>query len=221
MTTARTNAALSLALAAAALLGGCIIPITITEMMFPKSKVKAKFELPKKKTILVFPDDMGRRLNYPPVKRALAQKLNELILEKKLAAATVDHSQLMDLRNAEPGFNRLSVATVGRRLGADLVIYVDIDEFSLKETPMGTLWRGRFGGKVRVVDVQKGRLWPNESAGYPVRVAEPTTENTSETYGVELARTLARELAEEISGLFTSHYVDRHRPPPRERPFDE
>jgi hypothetical protein len=213
MTTARMKAVmLILSLAAAVLLAGCIVPLTLAEMLFPKSKVEAKFKLPPEKTVLVFPDDMTKPVNYPPVKRALAQKLNELLMEKKLAAAVVEHDKLMDLRKAQPDFNRLSVATVGRRLGADLVIYVDIEEFSLKETPMGTLWRGRFEGKVRVVDVKKGRLWPDESAGYPVRVTEPTTENTSETYGAELSRKLARRLAGEICDLFTSHYVSRHRP---------
>lgn len=223
MTTSRlASAALAVVAAtAAALLGGCLLPLTLGEMLFPKSRVKPLFELPEKKTMLVFPDDLHRRVNYPPVKRAVARKLNEMIVDKRLALAVVDYDKLTDLRSAEPEFNRLSVATIGRKLGADLVIYVDITEFSLRDSPVGTLWRGRFGGKVRVVDVQQGRLWPDESAGHPVRVFEPTTENSSETYGAELSRKLATRLAEEICGLFTSHYVDRHRPKEPQPSFED
>lgn len=217
MSTALTGATL----ASAMLLGGCIIPLTIAELMFPKSKVKPLFELPGKRTALVFPDDMQRPVNYPPVKRALARKLNELLMESKLASAVVAYDKLTDLRSAEPDFNRLAVATIARKLGADLVIYVDITEFSLKDSPVGTLWRGRFGGKVRVVDVDKGRLWPDASAGHPVRVIEPLTENSSEIYGAELSRKLAARLAEEICGLFTSHQVDRHQPKETQSSFDE
>jgi hypothetical protein len=72
-----------------------------------------------------------------------------------------------------------------------------------------------------VVDVNEGRLWPDASAGHPVRVVEPLTENTSETYGAELSRKLAARLAEDICGLFTSHKVDRHQPPQTESSFDE
>jgi len=203
-------------LVAGALLCGChgplLVPLAFLEKLFPKDRVPPKFKLPADKKVLVFPDDLLRPVSYPPVKRALAEKANALLVEKKLVAGIVPYDKLIDLQHDDVNFNRLSVATVGRRLGAELVIYINLDEFSLKDSPVGTLWRGRFAGKVRVVDVTKGRLWPDESAGHPVRVEEPVTENTSETYGTQLARKLAERLAGEVVGLFHSHYVDRHRP---------
>ena len=203
-------------LAAGALTGGChaplLLPLAFLEKMFPKDRVPPKFKLPAGKKVLVFPDDMLRPMSYPPAKRTLARKANALLVEKKLVAGTVPYDRLIDLQHDDVNFNRRSVATVGRKLGADLVIYISIDEFALKDSPVGTLWHGRFAGKVRVVDVVKGRLWPDESAGFPVRVEEPITENASETYGTQLAQKLAERLAEEVVGLFHSHYVDRHRP---------
>ena len=203
------------ALTACVAVGGCQIflpVIALVEMVFPKDKVPAQFKLPKGKRVLVFPDDMHRPVAYPPVKRALAEKVGKVLLEKKAVAAVVPYDDLVDLQHAELSFNRLAVSTVGKRLGADLVILVSIDEFRLKDSPVGTLWRGRFVGKVRVVDVKEGRLWPDESAGRPVAASEPVSDNSSEIYGTVLSKQLAEKLGSEVAGLFHDRMVSRHRP---------
>jgi len=209
------NLIVAVSLAACAPLAGCQIflpVIALIETAFPKSKVPAEFNLPKGKRVLVFPDDMNHPVEYPPVKRALAEKVAKVLLEKKAIASAVPYDDLVDLQHGEQNFNRLAVATVGGRLGADLVILVNIDEFRLKVSPGGTLWRGRFAGKVRVVDVQKGRLWPDESAGRPVEAAEPVNDNNSESYGTVLSRLLADKLGTEVAALFHDRMVSRHRP---------
>ena len=195
---------------------GCQLPIAILAKLFPKEPVPPRFVLPADKTILVFPDDIKRPLVYPPVKRTLAEKADKLLIEHSLAAETIPYDKLIDLRNAEPEFNLMSIPKIGRRLGADLVIYVSIEEFSLKDNPIDTLWRGRLAGKVKVVDVLKGRIWPDESAGFPIRIVEPITDNSSRDYGSQLARKLAERMAEEVCGLFHKHYIDRARPKEKE-----
>ncbi len=210
------------ALAAVAVGGaGCQVGWVLLERMFPKRRVPAEFKLPKKATVLVFPDDVENPLSYPPVKRILAQRVAQGLLEKKLVAAVVPHDRLTALRAAEPDFNRLAVATVGRKLGADVVVYLAVDAFSLKDNPVNTLWRGKFAVRVRVVDVQKGRLWPDQTAGHRVAVSLPLAESTSETFGAELARMLAERLGEKVVGLFHEHYVERNELPQRGSIFDE
>jgi hypothetical protein len=212
------------ALAACLGLPGCqvFLPfIALWELAFPHDKVPAQFKLPKDKRVLVFPDDMNRPVAYPPVKRALAEKVGKVLVEKKAVAYAVPYDELIDLQHSEPNFNRLAVATVGRKLGADLVILVNIDQFQLKDSPVSTLWRGRFSAKVRVVDVRKGRLWPDESAGRPVSASEPVCDNSSETYGTVLSQLLADKLGTEVAQLFHAHHVDRHRPKDTEPQWDE
>lgn len=203
-------------------LTGCQLVFAIAEQMFPTEKVPAQFELPRKQIVLVFPDDVERPLSYPPIKRRLAEEVSKLLTDKKIAAQTVPYDKIVELRAAEPDFNRLAVASVGRRLGASLVIYINIDEFLLKDrdTPTETLWHGKFSAKVRVVDVQEGRLWPDEREGFPVRIGEPITENSSRTYETQLSRKLADDLATQIAGLFHAHRVSRHRPKEPEVPFE-
>ncbi|MDY7011339.1 MAG: hypothetical protein SVV80_11405 [Planctomycetota bacterium] len=195
---------------------GCPLPAAILAKLFPKEKVSPRFILPKKKTILVFPDDIKCPLLYPTIKRALAEKADKLLIEHSLASETIPYDKLIDLRNAEPNFNQMSIPKIGRRLGADLVIYVSIEDFSLKDNPINTLWRGRFVAMVKVVDVLKGRIWPDESAGFPISIDEPVTENPSEAFGTELARKLAERMAEETCGLFCERYLDRARPKEKE-----
>jgi len=199
---------------------GCQLPLAILEKMFPTEKVPATFGLPADHTILVFTDDLENPVAYPPVKRKLTEEINKVLVDKKLAKDVVPYNKLIDLRTAEPDFNRLAVASVGRRLGATLVIYVNIKRFSLKDTPIEALWRGRFSANVRVVDVKEGRLWPDERDGQNVSIKEGTVEDPSETYGAELAGNLAEKLGQKIAGLFHAHEVDRHKPKETESPFD-
>jgi hypothetical protein len=207
-------------IALAALAGGCQLPLAIAEKMFPNRTVQPLYELPEDKRVLVFPDDRTP-IAYPPIKRQLAERANEVLREKGLVAGVIDYDRLMDLRSAEPRFNELSIGGVGQRLGADLVIYVVIDEFSLKDTPIQTLWRGRFSTRVKVIDVEDGRVWPDSSAGHELRVTEPATENPSETFGAELAERLAVKMAAEVVGAFHEHEVSRHDLPPSTSGFGE
>ena len=191
---------------------GCQLIFALAEKLFPKEKVPPSFVLPANRTVLVFPDDIKCPLVYPPAKRTLAEKADKLLIEHSMAAKTIPYDKLIDLRNAEPEFNLMSIPKIGRRLGADLVIYVSIEEFSLKDNPIDTLWRGRLTGKVKVVDVLKGRIWPDESSGFSIKIVEPITDNPSRDYGSQLARKLAERIAEEAIGLFHERYIDRARP---------
>ena len=203
---------LAAALGMGLLLCGCHALWYGLESLFPKEKVPAKFTLPKGKTVLVFPDDLQNPVSYPPVKRALGNNLGELLTEKKLVAEVVAYSELARLKAREPEFNLMSIPKIGRQLKADLVVYVNIETFTLKDNPVDTLWRGRLAARVKVVDVLKGRIWPDESAGYPVKVTAPAAESNSDAFGGEVAKMLAESLAAEIAQLFHDHYVDRARP---------
>ncbi len=208
------------ALLAGAFLSGCQGVFVLAEKLFPKQTVPAKFKLPKKKIVLVFPDDLQNPVSYPPIKRRFARKLNELLRQERLAGETIAYEKLVELQAAEPKFNLMSIPKIGRKLGAELIVYLSIEEFTLKDNPVDTLWRGRFAGRAKVVDVVEGRIWPDESAGYPVSVTTPLAESSSEAFGEELAKLLAENLAVEVARLFHSHKVERGRPGKAESAFE-
>ena len=128
-------AMLVVALASAAMCAGCEAAAAMWTIFHPEETVKAEFELPPKKKVLVFPDDMFNPLSYPPAKRSLARKLNDMLAEDGLAADLIPYDELKDLAAEDPDFNKLQVAVVGRKLGADLVIYIVLDPLTLKDSP--------------------------------------------------------------------------------------
>lgn len=172
----------------------------------PPPEIKAVYELPKGKRILVFTDDLGHPLAYPPLKRILAEKIDKQFLDQKLVAETISYDKLLDLQARNSEFDRLSVDQVGTKLGAELVLFVQIDEFRLQETPGAPIWQGMFTVRVRVVDPASGRLWPKDgSAGYTLTVQTPMSQNANEAYGAELAEDLAGRMADKIAKLFYTH----------------
>jgi hypothetical protein len=171
-----------------------------------EQKVDAVFKPPKDKKVLVFVDDVRYPVNYEPVKAQLTEQLNKRLKDNKVAGDAVSYDRLVDLMAVTPNFNQLHVPDVGKRLGADLVLYVEITTFLLRETEATPIWQGKLTASVKWVDAT-GRIWPKDRPeGFPVPPIElPMTENASAGYGAEVARELADKLADKIAKLFYDH----------------
>jgi len=196
-------------LVAPALLGGCTLANWFVAVFSPPQKVKALYKPPKDKSYLVFVDDLLCPVTYEPIKRELTESLSEQLIEHGIAASTVPYEDLLDLMAANSNFNSMHVPTVGRKLGADMVLYVQIDEFALKDDQASPLWKGLLRVTVKIVDSDAGRLWPpDRPGGYPLSAIEtPQTEHPSPAYGTELASLLADKAADRITKLFYEHEV--------------
>jgi len=221
-TTARMLA-MTLSAAMAMPLSGCAVSAWFAAQFGPEKKVPAKYEPPAGKTILVFVDDMLHPVDYEPVKIELAEMLNKQLIDHKVAAKTIPYSRLGEFIAATPSFNSLAVGEVGRKLGADMVLYVQIDEFGLRDAAAAAeLWKGRLGTTVRLVDVTKGRLWPTDDpAGHMVlpKAETQTVSDSSQARGEQISKELAAETADKIAKLFYSHstpyegaYGDKSKP---------
>jgi len=204
-------ALLTLVLAAAVVgTGGCTPVIGWFANAFaPPQKVKALYKPPPGKTVLVFVDDMLSPVSYERVKAELTGRLNRQLAEHGIAGKTIGYDELLVLISATPNFNELAISEVGRKLGADVVLYVQITGFSLKDEEGMPLWRGRLATAVRFVGVEAGRLWPEDrQGGYPVEPVEiPPSSHPSPTYGEALSKMLAEKMADSIAKLFYDHEI--------------
>lgn len=189
-------------------LAGCGAVPWLTWQLTPAETVAATYKPPAGKTILVFPDDMLHPINYEPVKQILATEISKQLVESKVAGLTIPYQNLAELEATTPGFNKLSVSEVGQKLGAHIVLYVHIDKFSLKDNEANPLWHGKLETTVRMVEVNKGLLWPKDRpSGWPIEPLDIPTSETSKTYDTRLARTLAQRMAGRIVNLFRKHTV--------------
>lgn len=205
-----------LLLGAVAGLSGCGAVAWLVAQFAPPVNVPAVYKPPEGKTILVFADDLLSEVSFEPAKSRLTQRLNQLLVEHEVAAKTVSYDRLLDLITVTPDFNKLSVMEVGQKLGADIVLYVRVDDFSLKDNEVSPLWHGRLAATVRMVDTRakdpsEVRLWPKDRPeGHAMEPIDlPPVDETSPTYGNILTGTLADQMADNIVKLFYDHKEPR------------
>jgi hypothetical protein len=209
---------ISLPLAAAMVCaGGCTQSLAWFVAQFaPPKKVQALYEPPKDQKVLVLVEDKPAPVSFEPIKYELAERIGRKLVDRKIARETVSQDRLLDLTNTRD-YHLLSISEVGQKLGADLVLYVQVESFSLKDSPQSPLWQGRFATSVWVVDAKKPqRLWPKDTptqgSGYRVGPVEfKHSENPSPSHGEEIARGLAEEMSEQIVRLFYDHEEARDR----------
>ncbi len=187
---------------------GPLIGVTLDVFRKPR-KVQAVYQPPEGKKILVFVDDLQNPVSYEPIKAELTERLNEQLIENNVAERVVPYERLLTLMAATPEFHALSIGQIGNKLGADIVLYVHVDTFSLKDNEVTPLWHGQLATTIRMVDVTRGRLWPEDRpAGFTVKPVEtPTEYSPSQTYEIDLATSLARQMATRVARLFYDHEI--------------
>jgi hypothetical protein len=183
-------------------LGGCALVAWTAATFGPPETVPAEYKLPQDKKVLVFVDDIYQPVPYEPFKIELARQLNQQLTARKLAASVVSPEKLQNV--LEGSRKVMAIGEAGQKVGADLVVYVNIENFAMKDDPNLPMWHPQMSCCIRVIDSSEGRLWPNDRAeGRPVGPVEISpVEETSAAQGAELANLLAARVADTIAKLF-------------------
>jgi len=188
--------------------GGCAIGNWLAAMTLPPPKDPALFEIPEGKTVLVLPDDPFSRVAYEPFRQDLATEINRLLVENEVTKAAIPFQDLADLEVRTNNLDGLSSGEIRRKLGADIVIYVPITQWALKDDPASTIWHGRTNMLVRVIDVDEGLLWPRDRRdGWPIEPVEIPTGETSAGYATTMSRKLALAAAKRVAEMFYDHKI--------------
>jgi hypothetical protein len=196
---------------APATLTGCPAVAWFVAQFEGSQKVKPLYQPPRGHTVAVLVDDL-----FVPapdtVKARLAEKLNRQLLDNGLAKSTVAHDKV---QAALEGPTIVSVGEAGKKVGADLVLYVNIERFGMRDDETNVMWHPVMQCSVRWVDVSTSggpralgkRLWPTDRAdGHVVGPVDlPAKEDTSPAAENDLSNELVDRMAAQIADLFYEH----------------
>ncbi len=212
--TGRSVLATLLAVAASTLLGGCTPIVSFLFAAFaPPEEVPARYSPPKDSVMVVLVDDYYQRATeYGAITSLLARELADQMLSHDVVDQIVPCDEVEDLAISTNQFQHMRISQIGQALDADAVLYVIIDEFSLKDNPSSSFWQGRLQVTVRVVDAATSEnLWPHDRPdGFPVRTVELDPEDRpSPDYALVVSEQLAEKMADRVVRLFYEHEMPR------------
>ena len=198
------GAALILGLAA----GGCNYLIPASYLIEGPPKEPARYELPRRKTV-VYVDDRANRMTRAALRTAVGEEVGTLILQQALVPEVIStRDAVAYARRADTSDKQVSIRKIGEAVGAEQVIYIDIDEYRISAD--GATPRPAAIVNVKVIDVGSGaRLWP-DGTDEGERMIVRTREQSLELYNSSAGRRrvedeLAKQVAEDVSKLFYEH----------------
>ena len=206
------------AIAATALLGapaGCNIAGPLTYLAMGAPKIPAECELADRRTV-VYVDDRANVIeaNAPAMRIAIAEQVSEELMTRKVLSPEMTISPgdtLALVRSHDRHSELLPIDAIGRLVGAEQVIYVEMAQFSL--TPDGVTPRPTAACRVRVIDVNnRERLYPSadETAQTARQVGSQLNEIDDSLYRSASSRRsvygkLAERVGKDVAKLFYRH----------------
>lgn len=196
----------SLIIVAAALVAGCNIVGPLFVAFAPPPRVPKEYTIDPNRSVVVFVDDRSSRLPRRTLRLTIAEQTQRLLMSEGVSRKVVDARAALAATSGETASSPMDIATIGRAVQADLVVYVSVDEFTLSNdgqsmTPMTQL-------AVKVIDAREDRrLWPDERAGRTLVVKPSSTTKTPPRSSAELAKaeeSLAQYAGVAVAQLFYS-----------------
>lgn len=191
-------------------LAGCNIVAPVALVLSPPPSTDAVFELDGARTHAIFIDDLRSRVPKRSLRDLIGTTAEGAMLEEEVLPNNQLIASAAFARAAsDDQFSRkLSVVDLGRRVGADVVIYVSMESFSL--TRDGTTLVPEALASVKVLDTTNNkRLFPPGDGGYPLRVqvASEKGEVPRDLAGRGAAeQALARRVGLALAQMFYSHW---------------
>jgi len=207
--TPRARSLVALVLVASVLGAGCdqaawILVKTVGPFV-PEDKAEAEYRLAGQ-SVLVLVDvaDPAVASAHPRVELMVSDGICKALERKGAAGPIVPVHSLAAARRTEPDFARWSVAQVGRYFNVDLVVYVELHEFRLKDSPGGNAFHGYAESAVRVVSPETGKqVWPVLASAR--QVTAETMPDVQPEESAEVATILAEGLADKIARYFYTY----------------
>ena len=201
-------AALLLTFASIASLGGCEALGVASESA--GHTVNAKYVPNKADSMLVLVESYQHDLSDSGIEAEhLSAALSKAIADEKIASL-VDPQALEKLRDADPDqFAPMSIAEIGRRVGAKQVLYVNIDLAEIEHPIGGGQMRGRMEAIVKIVDSTSGNTrWPRDSTSETMQITTDWIPDNANKTDADIRAQMADQMAQDIGKVFHDYHVE-------------
>ncbi len=192
-------------------LGGCNILGPAFYIIHGPEKTPAQYDLDKSRVTVVFIDDRMNRAPRRSLRIAAADAVEQELMQRgELPEENVITTRAMMRLAAQEEFTApMTIAEMGRTVGAEVVIYATIDTWTL--SPDGVSFTPGARVRVKVIDATNDvRLWPGDASGFPVVASLPpqTAPLASSAQQDRTNLALANALGIKIARLFFKHEKD-------------
>lgn len=201
--------ALSALIALAA--GGCNIVAPVAYAIQGPPTIDEVYKLDKERTTVIFIDDRMNRAPRRSLRIAAAEAAEQHLMQKGVLpeSRVITTRAIMRVASQEQFGEPKTIAELGRSVGADVVIYVTLDAWSL--SPDGVTFAPGVQARVKIIDAANdARLWPGDGAGHPLTASlPPQIQGMPTGADREQANTAAAQLLGlRLSQLFYEHARD-------------
>lgn len=212
MTRNRFRAACAAGAMAVLCLAGCNIVTPVAYAIHGPGKVKKAASLDPELKHLIFVDDPSNKVSSRRLRSSIVDTAQETLLARGTVKNMIDGRSAFAAVSKERYGEPMSIVEIGESVGADVVIYALLTEFSLG-AEIGT-YRPSAVLQVKILDVRTGeRMWPAGTEGtYPLRVTLPqepglAPSSTPELYKAQEA--LAAQAGTALAQMFYDVEITR------------
>ncbi len=201
-------------LAAACLIGaaiaaGCNVVAPIAYAIHGPGKVEAVYTLDEKKSVVYFIDDPSSKIAQRRLRYTMADVASRTLLEKKVVLDVLDSRTILNAASKERHGDRMSITELGRAVGADIVVYAVVTNFSMANE--GNTFVPSTSMRVKIIDVAEGeRIWPAAESGYLLEVRlpqRPGTTGMEQTNRLQTETALAEKAGIALAQMFYKHEI--------------
>jgi hypothetical protein len=169
--------------------------------------IDAQFTLTKE-PLLILIDDRNSQVTEPRAIRELHKTISANFLEFRVNQMVIPFEEAQRLAQTDPQYSRYSIRQIGEKLGAEQVLYLRVDRFTVSAEPGAPIYKGEFTVRVKVLATDRKqdiRLWPSEESGKRVSATTPPVPADSEKTAGDIATELGIKLGKEVAMLFYGH----------------
>jgi len=203
---------LATALANVLLVGGCNILAPIGGMMENarregSTEIEAEYTgLDDKSFAVIVSADRAIQAEYPAVLARLTTEISERVSKQTKASKYVPGARILNFQFENPRWSTWTPSELAKKLGVERIIFVDVDEYRLKDPGNRYIWKGVASASVRVSETD-GRMGDDFVFRKTLLVKFPDKDGfTPQDMAEELVTTaLSNRLIDRVSWLFYTH----------------